>query len=458
MRGNKKTRRLRRAGLAHALGWSAIAVGTAVVPAQAQQTQPGPAVGAVPSAAAAIDEPANPAALAFQPRGVPAGPFVVTPRLGVSTGSNDNLTLTPPAESSPLRQAPISSRFVTWTPELAVSLTGDSIDRYELNLRGEFTRYFSSTINNTDNVELGLDGLNLLDPRTALAWRGSAQDWHDPVGSTDLSLQTASPDHFHAAAAGAVLRHDSEDGSVRTEAELTVSRKRYQNHRDITRLGDVDTAGLVGRYLKTLVAGPALTLRWLAEARAVVARYPSYPEVLAPLDNADTRLLGGWQWEPVEPTDAFHNGSFKLGLQRKDFSGARTSYSGLTWDVVQRWQPRLGTQFDLSAGRAAGDAPGDDLNEVVVRQEALAWTEVWRAGLRSTLNLVNGGNRYHYESASAGGPQRRDHVRSVDVGLRYDVLRNLQVGLNFSVVQRRSSNAVFDYTRRINAVVLQIAL
>jgi hypothetical protein len=404
-----------------------------------------------------------PPAVLYQPASVQVGPFAVTPRLGWAVGRNDNVTLAPPTGRSALLSAPVKSGFVAATPEVTAALAhGD--DHYQLNLHGELTRFDGSPANDTDNVELSLDGLNLLDSRTAVAWRGSVQDWHDAAGSTDLSLQAATPDatpdHYRARAVGAVVRHDSDDGRHRVEAEATVSNKRYLNHRDVTVVGDVDTRSLVGRYLYAASVGPALITRWLGEVRTQQSHYPSYPDVLTSLDNRDTRVLLGAQWELAQAAQGASTapvtGSVKLGLQHKDFDAMRPAYRGVTWDALLHWSPRDRTLFDLASGRAAADSPGDGSNEVVVRQVTLAWTELWRSDWRSSLTLVAGGNHYNY-TAGLGVPTRQDRVASCDLAVRYDLRRTVQVGVNLGVARRRSSVPAFDYTRHLNAVALQVA-
>ena len=121
------------------------------------------------------------------------------------------------------------------------------------------------------------------------------------------------------------------------------------------------------------------------------------------------------------------------------------------------WQPRASTQWNFSTGRAAADAPGDNANEVVVQQGTLAWTERWRADLRSTLTLVNGDYRYH-NFISVDGADRHDSLKSVELGVRYDLRPDLQIGLFFSLARRSSNKPIFDYTRRVNGLVLQLAL
>lgn len=422
---------------------------------------------------------ALPAAVLFQPRAMAAGPWMLTPRLGLAGGYNDNVNFSPAGTAT--GKARVTSRYLTATPELTAVLPGEGIDKLEFNLRLEATRFASSPVNDTDNGEASLDGLKLLDPRTAVAWRATAQDSHDAVGATDLNQNAGEPDHFRAWALGAVLRHDSEDAETRTEVEATLSRKRYLNRRDVTRLGDADTRSLVVRRLWAGAAdtgdppeangGSGQLQRWLAELRLQGADYPGYrglffrsddpavpPRPVMPLDNTDTRLVLGSLWEAADGASPFFTGSAKLGWQRKHSSTGRPLVQGVTWDLVAHLQPRASSGIDLASGRVASDAPGDFADAVWIRQQSASWTELWRPDLRSTLAWVRGSNGYRYGSAGLGATGRRDRTESLELGLRLDLRRDWQVGLNWSLARRQSSQAVFDYTRHLTSVMLAVAL
>lgn len=415
----------------------------------------------------------------FVPGSSQAGPFIVSPRVALAYGFNDNVNLSPAGSATGSER--VKSRYLTVTPELTAVLPGEGIDKLELNLRLEATRFASSPVNDTDNAETSLDGLKLLDPRTAVAWRATVQDWHDAVGSTDLNQNAGEPDHFRAWALGAVLRHDSEDAETRTEVEATLSRKRYLNRRDVTRLGDADTRSLVLRRLWAGAAdagnppqangGNGQVQRWLAELRLLGADYPGYrglftvpadptepPRPVVPLDNTDTRLLLGSLWEAVDGASPFFTGSAKLGWQRKHSGTGRPLVQGVTWDLVAHLQPRASTGIDLASGRVASDAPGDFADAVWIRQQSASWTELWRPDLRSTLAWVRGSNGYRYSSAGLGATGRHDRIESLELGLRLDLRRDWQVGLNWSLARRQSSQAVFDYTRHLTSVMLAVAL
>ncbi|HSI60370.1 MAG TPA: outer membrane beta-barrel protein, partial [Ideonella sp.] len=399
-----------------------------------------PAPTPLPPGASAGEEAAQPpspppaAATLFQPAAWTAGSWSITPQLALAAGHNDNLRL----QSS----AAIASPFIALFPSLtAARPAGEGHD--QLSWRSEWTRFTGSRVDSTLNTELAAEGMRLLDEQTALAWRLAWQDWHDAVGQAAPDQPVDAADHFRAMALGAVWRHDAGDAAQhRTELEPTLSRKRYQNHLEVTEQANADSASLVGRYLFTL----APSRRVGPELRVVRTRFVLTDQALS---NTSWRASAMWQWDATET----FNGTARLGREQRHFDRFRPPYSGTTWDADLHWLARPTTQLDFSASRAALDAPGEGADQAVSRRFALSWTQVWSPQWRATLSASHNRNQY----VNAALP-RQDRLRSLDLGLRCDVARNWQLGLNIGWAQRRSSISAFDFTRHLNSLVLTAAL
>ena len=397
--------------------------------------EPAPVVGAGPAADAA-----SPALVLFEPRSVSLGPFALTPRLSYSGAYNDNINLT--------EFALVASRVDTWSPSLGVAWTHDE-GRYELGLRAERIHYPDSPANNVRNLEGSLDAVHALDERSALAWRAALQDSHEDVGNSALGELSPTPNRFLARVIGGVWRRnlgDENDGSQRLEAEATVSRKTYLNHRETARAGDVTTRGAVLRYLQST----APSRRWIGELRAVRSRYSL---AASALDNRDTRWLVGYQWEGSDDAPDELSGFAKAGLQTKRFDQVRPSYAGITWELGLQWRPRARTQWELGSSRAAADAPGSGANRVLERRDGVSWTEAWAQTLRTTVSVSGSRQRHAYP----GGTWRQDRVADYDVGFRHDLARQLQWGWTHSVAKRRSSIDDLGFTRRVDTVFIECA-
>ncbi|HSI49333.1 MAG TPA: hypothetical protein VLA61_13750 [Ideonella sp.] len=434
---------------------------------------------------------ANPPGLApplYQPQAWTAGPFQVTPQLGLAYGSNSNLRLQP--------TKPLFSHFHAWMPGLSIVLP-DGDQRYELSTRAEITRQLDSPQDNTTNAELALDGLNLLDERTALAWRAVLQDWHDVVGAG--SDDTA--DHFRAHALAGVLRHDSEDGLLRLEAEFTSSAKRYLNHREQTAQADMHTRQAVLRAQHLVAPG----VRVGAELRDTHTRYPL--EAYA-ADNGDRRWYAtvsfeptqaGMPWplpplgapvssasaEPAEPAAADAtppmpepsdwpglpiSGTLKLGSEHKGFEAYapyqgynRRGWKGLSWEGELHWLFEGGHQLDLGLSRGASDAPGDFVDYQITKRIQLGGSLRMSERQRLSVSVSRADARYRGDPFPLVDPEgfpviplleRNDRLDTADFAWRFDLARNWQLGVNLGWARRQSTLPFAAFIRRMNSLTL----
>lgn len=402
----------------------ALVLASGALAAHAQDASPPDAA----ASAAAAPQPL------FQPGAWQAGEWQVTPQLGVASGYNDNLRL----QSS----ARIASPFVAVLPGLSVARAqGDNT--LEFDWRSEWTRFTDSRDDDTLNSELSAAGLELLDPHTALTWNCALQDWHDALGLAAADEVAQTPDHFEAAALGAVLRHDSDDaGTHRFELEPTVSAKRYVNHREVTAVANANTASLVGRYLYLYEAGHRLG----PELRVVRTNYPSDRDGLS---DTDARGLGTVKWD----AGAEVTGSFSVGGQRRWLRAPRRNYFGLVWEADWAWQFDPRTQFSFATTRGAGEAPGEGVDEVVARRASLGMGHDWSASWHGTLSASTTTNHY------IGSPvSRDDRISGVDATVRYDLSRTWRLSFNYGWTKRRSEIEVFNFERQLSSIEISAAI
>lgn len=415
------------------------------------RAQPAPAVTAAPEPGAAPGS-ADPSAIALPPASAAppgaVGPWQTAWRHALVAGYNDNLSLLPAGA--------LGSGFVALLPAWQATRESRSW-RVQLNVKAELQRYASRSEFNTDNTELSVDGLHALAGQRAAAWRVTLQDWHDPVGTSSLARPDGEPDHFLAAAGGAVLRQDLDGGRQRLEAEVSASRKQYQNHRLVTQLGDVATHGAVLRWQPQ--AAP--DRRWLHEVRWVQAHHPFQ---LAALDHRDLRVTTGWQVERTPqgtPHDApKEDGTdtaadlladqflLRLGLQQLRFDRLRPDTLDPLWDLQARWNLAPGLSFDLGAGRQRGVAPGDGADSVSTRHWRSQW--VWDPApqWRATVGWSGTVLRYVYGGFADGLP-RIDRSQTLEASLRHVTAAGLTLTLHHARSLRRSSEAEFDFARRL---------
>jgi len=354
----------------------------------------------------------------------------------MAAGYNDNLR----SQSA----SRISSPFLALMPDVSATRT-DGEDQYQVGLRSEWTRFTRSHEDDTLNTELSASGVNVIDPRTAAAWRLGLQDWHDALGQTDPNAPATSPDHFRAEALGAVLRHDAgTEGRWRVELEPTLSHKRYLNHRDLTRLADADTLSVVVREQYQHDAARRSGL----ELRAIRTQYPSD---LTGITNTAMRAHLTYQSDP-QP-DVPLSGNLGVGGERRDFASFRPAYTGYTWDAGAQWQPRAGTLASIATTRGASEAPGQGVDEIVARRVTLSLTQEGPAHWVASVSASTGHD--HYVGSDVA---RDDDVRAIDLAVRHDLGRRWQLAVNLGWLHRQSELAAFDFTRRLASVVLTGAL
>ena len=370
----------------------------------------------------------------FQPGAWPTGAWLWTPQVDLATGDNDNLRL----QSS----QPIRSPFVVVVPSLSVQRTrGD--DTWQFAWRSEWTRFTRSAADDTLDSELSAESLQVLAPRTAMTWNLGWQDGHDALGLAlpDQSAQT--PDHFHAAAFGAIVRHDAGAADEhRFELEPTVSSRRYLNHRDFTFEADAATASLAARYLHLLAPGHRTGL----ELRAIRTRYPNGDLALSDVDRA---VVATCVWDAGDGP----SGHASLGGQWRAFDAYRPAWRGVTWDVDWQWPLDVRDSVTLTTRRAADEAPGEGVDEVVSRRAALEVSRQAAARWRGSIAVSDAVE--HYVGAALA---RDDEVQAASVAAQYDLSRRFRLAVNLGWVHRHSQVAAFDFTRRLYSITLSVGM
>ncbi len=391
------------------------------------------------SAAAAAAAPEGPApepqeAPGFAPGHWALGDWQLQPQWLVAMGHNSNLRQQPHGVESP---------FLAVFPGLTLQRPQGS-ERLAFTWRSEATHFGDSPLDSTLNTELSADGLLQLGERSALAWRGAWQVWHDSVTQSDPNQPAAPPDRYHAQALGVVWRVDPEPGADglgwRLEAEPTWSRKRYRTRREVTTLADADVQDLSARVLRAVAPERRLGL----ELRASRLRYPGNYQSL---DHHDAFGWAVLQWEPGE-----WSGRARLGAQQRSFDRLRPRQRLLNGDGELQWQATPDRLLELGWQRGASDVPGDGADAVVARRLSVAWTERWGPA-RATLTWSRIGSAY-----LNGFQPRDDRLQSVDLAWRMDLARQWQVGVNLGWMQRRSTLQGFDFERALNSLVLSAAL
>lgn len=350
---------------------------------------------------------------------------------GISTdfGYDDNVTQANPAAAR-------KSDYLAVRPTVtAQSRYGG--DTYALAYQGDIRRYPDFDANNTNSHNLAWNAQNIFTTRTDLVWAASYADVHDPIGSTDRSTNSSSPDHHRDLSLTGTFGYGAVDARGRLEVDGGVGSKRYLNNHASTEGSDVDNNGVAGRFLYRI----APKTRLFTEVSR--ARY-DYQHDTSLMTNTDYRYYLGARWEATAAT----TGAIKLGEQSKQFdSSARKDYSGFAWEASIRWQPLTYSTVDLLAGRAATDSSGANVDYVETQNNALSWRHDWTGYFHSTARLG-------YQKSRYIGSSRNDRQNSYSFGVTYDMRRWLGIGLEYDYTRRSSTDDTYNYLRHLTMLRL----
>jgi exopolysaccharide biosynthesis operon protein EpsL len=154
-------------------------------------------------------------------------------------------------------------------------------------------------------------------------------------------------------------------------------------------------------------------------------------------------------------------------LQRDYLDPAARDYSGESWSLALRWEPRLTIFFDIKAGhdlRAYSDAETDYFvadtftiaptwkpRDKLKLTTAFTWEQqdYIGNGLVSPLPGIDG-------LPTVSDPQRQDDVQSVKVSLDYTPRDMLGLGLMYQHIQRDSNRALREYDNSVVGFQLKL--
>lgn len=370
----------------------------------------------------------------YEPRAIRlgSGNLALTPSIGFAVGYTDNVLSSPAAS----RQ---SSSVFTTTPRLVLR-SAIRAHRYALLYAGEFIRYADVPRSDINNQELAATGEHGLDTRTTVRWRAAALDRYDAVGSTDRTLASGLPDHWRGTDASAEVRYGAEAAQGRFEAQVAHARREYLNNRVHTRAADHRSTAAAARLYNRVSPRTYLFVEYRH------ARF-GYDLAETNLDNDESRILLGAEWQAGAKT----SGSVRVGHMSKHYDQVRPRYSGLTWEVAARWQPRTYSRVELSTRRSAVDSTGEGSNHAVVEAYDAAWVHNWTSDVQSRL-------RYGHVQAQYQGQQRHDRIDTLSVGASYDWRRWARFGVDYSHARRQSDVTIYDYERNLWSLLAEFSL
>lgn len=351
----------------------------------------------------------------------------IFPSVLTGLGYNDNVT--------GVNVGAVGSSVLSVQPRVVAELKKRG-DRYTLTYNGNFNRYASSSADNFNNNDLTLAGDNYFSSRSRLGWSAGYVSSSDPRGSTDR-VQGAVPDRWHAPVLQGLYIYGADGAKGRFEAEAAMQNKRYDNNRLFTVGSDVDVHSVSGRFFARVMPKTSAVF----ELRHISS---DYKQLTSTNDNTDNRYLVGVTWDAAAKT----TGSFKVGVQRKNFSSPLVrDASGNTWEGSLKWSPLTYSVFDLTTGRSASDSTGTG-DYVMNNGTNLVWNHRWKNNLSSRVLVSSVRSDYV-------GANRVDTTRNMGVGVFYEFRPNLRAGLELANARRSSNVGIYDFSRNTTFLSLE---
>ncbi|WP_081908901.1 outer membrane beta-barrel protein [Ferriphaselus sp. R-1] len=356
----------------------------------------------------------------WDPAGIKAEPFVITPWLGVAYGRDSNVGLS--------NTLPQSSSLVVVNPNLAVVAEG-AMQRYSAYYTGNWARYSSSSRDNFNDNMLGAEAENEWTGRLNTRIKADYVSGHDPRNAFRLG---AAPEHWQMPSAQGAVHYGAPEATGQLEFEVGMASKRYTTNRLLTVAYDRDTRDMAGKFLYKVGVATHVNFK-VAERRNVYQNFIS-----AGRNSTEQKVQVGLSWDATSQT----SGSMMVGSMSKKFdSGLVSKGRGLSWDVDMQWKPLTYSSIAISGGRNFTETM-DVGNFIIVRDMGVSWNHDWAHGVETALTYQNATDTF-------SGIYRVDQRSNVGAKVSYAMRRWLRGGVELQRQNRNSTDALYTYSRNI---------
>ncbi len=165
-------------------------------------------------------------------------------------------------------------------------------------------------------------------------------------------------------------------------------------------------------------------------------------------DGYNENLVGvRMNWQVSEATSVFG----RFGLQSRDYiSSDNPNFTGLSYVMSMRWQPRGSLTIDATARNELSAAA--EINAAYARLRGLnlgaAWQATGKTVVRAGADVLNR-NFTGTPGTAAAGPERQDKIYGGTIGVAYRPIRTVELGADFRLDRRDSNNPAFDYNAQV---------
>ncbi|MEP5764901.1 MAG: outer membrane beta-barrel protein [Halieaceae bacterium] len=380
--------------------------------------------------------------LAADPASVSAGPFEITPTLGLDAKYDDNIFNSSDDEEDdtiflihPNIEAVAKDRNNEYTLELDLvdgtyNDSGDD-DYTDWSVAGDAHVEFNSK--NMIDVSAGFYSLH--------------EDRGTGFSEGQQALLIDEPDEYEDTVFAGHYTYGGADSKGRLKIGGDYLDKDYTNHEPESDTRDRENNTFDG------------TFYWKIAPKTDVLGEVSYTDVdyktdftdgTPQLDSDETRFLLGVTWEATGKT----TGTIKLGVLNKDFDdSARDDFDNeFTWDADVTWRPREQHVFQFGAAQVVQETTGTgDFINTDEFTAAWLWDFNSRADVYASLRYATD----DYENS-----RRDDDLYYAEVGAKYEFRRWLDVRVSYTYDKRDSNNQPddLDYEKNIFLIGFDLSL
>ena len=409
-----KARPMHAAGMALTLVFSAGVSAQGTAP-QGSSTQ-GPSMGSA-------TEMARPSEAVTPPGGIPVGPMVAYPTLDVSAGNNSNLF------SSNINKR--SSNQTIVSPAIKFEAKPGT-HKFDITFRLDGGTYWDSRNDDYTNYSAIANADLAISGRAGLKVRAEYLYAVDPRGSNDRAA-SATPDEYVNQGIGGIFSYGAPGAQGRIEIDGAAFTRRYQNNRNTTVISDRDTTQLGATFLWRVA--PKTEILGLVQRRDI-----DYILSTSTQDSTETRYQAGVKWEATAKT----TGIFKAGRLEKEFNtGARTNFSGASWDAIVRWSPLTYSVWDFTTSKQTNESTGTG-DFLLTQYYGAVWNHAWNSRLSTAANAS-----WREDEFRGTGGGRMDKTSVLGAKATYQWQRWLRLGAEYTYTDRTSNNSTFDFSRHL---------
>ena len=367
-----------------------------------------------------------------QQEGIQMGSFTLFPTVGLSYGHDDNVYYGRGEDK-------LSSNYYVFSPGIRLETEGE-----KTNFLAQYN--YDRTVFNADsnyNFEMHhfLAGLgHNASSRTRFDLTAEYYDGTDRIGTANqqgLLLNLGlDPDEWHSFGVGGKWHYGGVGAKGSIDVELGMIDREYDNNREYTATRDRETRYLGATYTHQISPKTNYLLQ---------AKYADIDYDIASLDNEETRLMLGAEWNVTGKTTA----RALVGYLSKDFKEpAHNDFSGVAVEAGVTWSPRSYSVFDLTLARETDETNGN--GSYVLRNSAdLGWTHYWVDRFSTTANIGYSDEKYK-------GSLRDDSLNYYGLSAKYQFSDWLMSGLGYRHSDRSSSLEDFEY--KDNSILFTLEL